>query len=244
MSAHKARRVIDQIRGRSYEETLMILELMPYRACYPIFKLVYSAAANASFNMGSNEANLVISKAEVNEEFIAGQLKNRVSFRKAMKKAIELTEQADTKGIQVQIAGRIDGKEIARVEWIREGRVPLQTIRAKIDYCSYTVRTIYGALEPAWITSRQIEAGRRAMTRNARRGGKIWVRIFPDKPVTVRPAETRMGSGKGSPEYWVAVVKPGRILYEMGGVTENIARRAISIAASKMPIRAQFIISG
>nr|UGS81248.1 30S ribosomal protein S3 [Himatanthus sp. NT-2021a] len=79
-------------------------------------------------------------------EFIAGQLKNRVSFRKAMKKAIELTEQADTKGIQVHIAGRIDGKEIARVEWIREGRVPLQTIRAKIDYCSYTVRTIYGVL--------------------------------------------------------------------------------------------------
>nr|YP_010928908.1 ribosomal protein S3 [Ginoria nudiflora]WKK47927.1 ribosomal protein S3 [Ginoria nudiflora] len=79
-------------------------------------------------------------------EFIAGQLKNRVSFRKAMKKAIELTEQADTKGIQVQIAGRIDGKEIARVEWIREGRVPLQTIRAKIDYCCYTARTIYGVL--------------------------------------------------------------------------------------------------
>jgi small subunit ribosomal protein S3 len=79
-------------------------------------------------------------------EFIAGQLKNRVSFRKAMKKAIELTEQANTKGIQVQIAGRLDGKEIARAEWIREGRVPLQTIRAKIDYCSYTVRTIYGVL--------------------------------------------------------------------------------------------------
>ncbi|KAL3516384.1 hypothetical protein ACH5RR_023286 [Cinchona calisaya] len=100
------------------------------------------------------------------------------------------------------------------------------------------------ALEPAWITARQIEAGRRAMTRNVRRGGKIWVRIFPDKPVTVRPAETRMGSGKGSLEYWVAVVKPGRILYEMGGVTENIARTAISIAASKMPIRTQFIILG
>nr|YP_010490083.1 ribosomal protein S3 [Koenigia lichiangensis]UWM11212.1 ribosomal protein S3 [Koenigia campanulata var. fulvida]UWM11724.1 ribosomal protein S3 [Koenigia lichiangensis] len=79
-------------------------------------------------------------------EFIAGQLKNRVSFRKAMKKAIELTEQADTKGIQIQIAGRIDGKEIARIEWIREGRVPLQTIHAKIDYCAYTVRTIYGVL--------------------------------------------------------------------------------------------------
>lgn len=82
------------------------------------------------------------------------------------------------------------------------------------------------------------------MTRNVRRGGKIWVRIFPDKPVTVRPAETRMGAGKGSPEYWVAVVKPGRILYEMTGVTENIARGAISIAASKMPLRTQFIISG
>nr|ASA35034.1 ribosomal protein L16 [Isotoma hypocrateriformis] len=100
------------------------------------------------------------------------------------------------------------------------------------------------ALEPAWITSRQIEAGRRAMTRNARRGGKIWVRIFPDKAVTVRAAETRMGSGKGSPEYWVVVVKPGRILYEIGGVTENIARRAISIAGAKMPIRTQFILSG
>nr|WPS93351.1 ribosomal protein L16 [Crassula expansa subsp. fragilis] len=99
------------------------------------------------------------------------------------------------------------------------------------------------ALEPTWITSRQIEAGRRAMTRNVRRGGKIWVRIFPDKPVTVRPAETRMGSGKGSPEYWVAVVKPGRILYEMGGLPENIARKAIQIAASKMPIRTQFILS-
>nr|YP_010230349.1 ribosomal protein L16 [Orostachys japonica]QST20383.1 ribosomal protein L16 [Orostachys japonica]UZN44264.1 ribosomal protein L16 [Orostachys japonica var. polycephala] len=99
------------------------------------------------------------------------------------------------------------------------------------------------ALEPTWITSRQIEAGRRAMTRNVRRGGKIWVRIFPDKPVTVRPAETRMGSGKGSPEYWVAVVKPGRILYEIGGVAENVARKAIQIAASKMPIQTQFILS-
>nr|YP_010760411.1 ribosomal protein L16 [Cuscuta micrantha]WEY30350.1 ribosomal protein L16 [Cuscuta micrantha] len=99
------------------------------------------------------------------------------------------------------------------------------------------------ALEPAWITSRQIEAGRRAMTRNARRGGKIWVRIFPDKPVTIRPAETRMGSGKGSPEFWVSVVKPGRIIYEMDGVTKTIAKRAIAIAASKMPIRTQFLCS-
>uniref|UniRef100_UPI003002EFB1 ribosomal protein S3 n=1 Tax=Nemophila menziesii TaxID=79376 RepID=UPI003002EFB1 len=105
------------------------------------------------FNWVNRKLNIAITRIEkpygnpnILAEFIAGQLKNRVSFRKAMKKAIELTEQADTKGIQVQIAGRIDGKEIARVEWIREGRVPLQTIRAKIDYCAYTVRTIYGVL--------------------------------------------------------------------------------------------------
>nr|YP_010550416.1 ribosomal protein L16 [Styrophyton caudatum]YP_010551286.1 ribosomal protein L16 [Allomorphia arborescens]YP_010551666.1 ribosomal protein L16 [Allomorphia inaequata]UTM94953.1 ribosomal protein L16 [Allomorphia sp. 828]UTM92561.1 ribosomal protein L16 [Styrophyton caudatum]UTM93621.1 ribosomal protein L16 [Allomorphia arborescens]UTM94001.1 ribosomal protein L16 [Allomorphia inaequata] len=111
---------------------------------------------------------------------------------------------------------------------------------SRISFGKYALQ----ALEPAWITSRQIEAGRRAMTRNVRRGGKIWVCIFPDKPVTLRPTETRMGSGKGSPEYWVAVVKPGRILYEMGEVGENIARKAISIAASKMPIRTLFIMSG
>nr|YP_009514351.1 ribosomal protein L16 [Macrosolen cochinchinensis]AXB38633.1 ribosomal protein L16 [Macrosolen cochinchinensis] len=99
------------------------------------------------------------------------------------------------------------------------------------------------ALEPAWITSRQIEAGRRAMSRNARRCGKVWVRIFPDKSITVKPTETRMGSGKGSPEYWVAVIKPSRILYEMGEITENIARKSISIATSKMPIQTKFIIS-
>nr|YP_009389713.1 30S ribosomal protein S3 [Silene wilfordii]ANG08142.1 30S ribosomal protein S3 [Silene wilfordii] len=104
-------------------------------------------------NCVSRKLNIAISRIakpyghpKILAEFIAGQLKNRVSFRKAMKKAIELTEQADTKGIQIQIAGRIDGKEIARIEWIREGRVPLQTIRAKMDYCAYTVRTIYGVL--------------------------------------------------------------------------------------------------
>lgn len=104
-------------------------------------------------NCGNRKLNIAITRItnayghpNILAEFIAGQLKNRVSFRKAMKKAIELTEQAGTKGVQVQIAGRIDGKEIARVEWIREGRVPLQTIQAKIDYCSYTVRTIYGVL--------------------------------------------------------------------------------------------------
>lgn len=98
------------------------------------------------------------------------------------------------------------------------------------------------ALEPSWITSRQIEAGRRAMTRYIRRGGKIWIRIFPDKPVTMRPAETRMGSGKGSPEYWVAVVKPGRILFEIQGVSEEIAREAMRLASHKMPIKTKFIV--
>lgn len=98
------------------------------------------------------------------------------------------------------------------------------------------------ALEPAWITARQIEAGRKTMTRYARRSGKIWVRIFPDKPVTVKTAKNRMGCGKGNPEYWIVVVKPGRILYEMVGVSETVARAAMSIAAYKMPIRTQFII--
>lgn len=97
------------------------------------------------------------------------------------------------------------------------------------------------ALEPCWITSRQIEASRRAMTRYIRRGGKIWIRIFPDKPITMRPAETRMGSGKGSPEYWVAVVKPGRILFEIAGVAEETAREAMRLAAYKLPIKTKFI---
>ena len=98
------------------------------------------------------------------------------------------------------------------------------------------------AHEPAWITSRQIEASRRAMTRYIRRGGQIWIRIFPDKPVTMRPAETRMGSGKGNPEFWVAVVKPGRILFEIGGVTEEIAREAMRLASFKLPIKTKFIV--
>jgi len=97
------------------------------------------------------------------------------------------------------------------------------------------------AQEPSWITSRQIEASRRAMNRYIRRGGKIWIRVFPDKPVTMRPAETRMGSGKGNPEYWVAVVKPGRILFEIAGVTEEIAREAMRLASHKLPIKTKFI---
>ena len=97
------------------------------------------------------------------------------------------------------------------------------------------------ALEPAWITSRQIEAARIAMTRYTRRGGQVWIKIFPDKPVTRKPAETRMGSGKGSPEYWVAVVKPGRVMFEIAGVPEETAREALRLAMHKLPIKCKFV---
>ena len=97
------------------------------------------------------------------------------------------------------------------------------------------------ATEPAWVTANQIEAARIAMTRYVKRGGKVWIKIFPDKPITEKPAETRMGSGKGSPEYWVAVVKPGRVMFEMGGVTEEQAREAMRLASHKLPIKCKFV---
>ena len=98
------------------------------------------------------------------------------------------------------------------------------------------------ALEPAWITSNQIEAARIAMTRYIRRGGNVWIKIFPDKPITEKPAETRMGSGKGSPEYWVAVVKPGRVLFEIAGVPEETAREALRLASHKLPCKTKFVV--
>ena len=97
------------------------------------------------------------------------------------------------------------------------------------------------AQEPCWITSRQIEAARVAITRHMKRSGKLWIRIFPDKPITIKPAETRMGKGKGNPEYWVAVVKPGRILFELEGVSEEVARRAVQLGSAKMPTRMKFL---
>ena len=107
----------------------------------------------------------------------------------------------------------------------------------KIAYGTFALQ----ALEPGWLTSRQIEAGRRTITRYAKRGGKLWIRVFPDKPITMRPAETRMGSGKGSPEYWVAVVRPGRILYEMTGVPLTLAKEAMRNASYKMPVKTTFL---
>ena len=97
------------------------------------------------------------------------------------------------------------------------------------------------ALEPAWITSNQIEAARIAMTRYTKRGGQVWIKIFPDKPITEKPAETRMGSGKGSPEYWVAVVKPGRVMFEIAGVSEEVAREALRLASHKLPIKTKIV---
>lgn len=98
------------------------------------------------------------------------------------------------------------------------------------------------ATEPGWITNRQIEAARVAMTRHIRRGGKVWIRIFPDKPVTKKPAETRMGKGKGNPEFWVAVVRPGRVMFEIEGVPEELARRAFELAAAKLPVKCRFVV--
>ena len=112
-----------------------------------------------------------------------------------------------------------------------------ETRGTKLEFGQYALQ----AVEPGWITSRQIEAARRAMTREIKRGGNVWIKIFPDKPITAKPAETRMGSGKGSPEYWVAVVKPGRIMFEMGGVSEEVAKEAMRLASHKLPIKTKFV---
>ena len=122
-------------------------------------------------------------------------------------------------------------------------RVQRGRMKGKATRGNFVSNGSYGlqALEPGWITSNQIEAARIAMTRYIKRGGQVWIKIFPDKPVTEKPAETRMGSGKGSPEYWVAVVKPGRVLFEMDGVTEDQAREAMRLAAHKLPLKCKFV---
>ena len=127
-----------------------------------------------------------------------------------------------------------------RVKYRRQQRGRLKGAAHRgtaVNYGDYGL----AALEPAWITSNQIEAARIAMTRYIKRGGKVWIKIFPDKPITEKPAETRMGSGKGSPEYWVAVVKPGRVLFEMDGISEEVAKEAMRLAGHKLPIKTKFI---
>lgn len=121
---------------------------------------------------------------------------------------------------------------------VQRGRMTGKALRGnKVSHGEYGLQ----ALEPAWIKSNQIEAARIAMTRYIKRGGQVWIKIFPDKPVTEKPAETRMGSGKGSPEYWVAVVKPGRVMFEIAGVPEETAREALRLAANKLPIKCKFV---
>ncbi len=121
---------------------------------------------------------------------------------------------------------------------VMRGRMTGKATRGtEVTYGEYGLQ----ALSPAWITSNQIEAARIAMTRYIKRGGQVWIKIFPDKPITEKPAETRMGSGKGSPEYWVAVVKPGRVMFEIGGVSEEVAREAMRLAAHKLPVKCKFV---
>ena len=128
-------------------------------------------------------------------------------------------------------------KRVKRRKQFR-GRLKGRAMRGnKITYGDFGIV----AMEPSWITSNQIGAARIAMTRFVKRGGKVWIKIFPDKPVTAKPAETRMGSGKGSPEYWVAVVKPGRVMFELGGVSEEIAREALRLATHKLPIKCKIV---
>ena len=304
--------------------------------------------------------------AQLIGESVAMQLEKRVAFRRAMRKAVESALRFGARGIKVRVSGRLNGAEIARSEWYLHGQLPLQTLRADIDYGFAEAFTTYGAigvkvwlykgerlaprigreedyrdaaaspgarvevascqfprrdgrvnvsatepfshsglsplnsglersegwqalgvgpqrkkrgfvimlmpkkvkyrkqqrgrmrgkawrgsdvsfgdyglkaLEPCWLTDRQIEAARVAMTRFIKRGGKIWIRVFPDKPITKKPQETRMGKGKGAPEQWVCVVRPGRILFEMEGVNETDARQAMRLAAAKLPIKTKF----
>jgi large subunit ribosomal protein L16 len=127
-----------------------------------------------------------------------------------------------------------------RVRWRKEQR---GSMRGKAKGGTRVTFGEYGlmATEPGWITARQIEAARVAMTRKIRRGGKVWINLFPDKPVTQKPAETRMGSGKGNPEFWVAVVRPGRVMFEMAGVDEDLAREAMRLAGNKLPVKTKFV---
>ncbi len=273
--------------------------------------------------------------AKLVAQSIAEQLQNRVAFRRAMKRALTSAMRSGAKGVKIQVSGRLGGSEMARTEHYSDGRVPLHTLRANIDYGFYEARTTAGrigvkcwinkgevmpegfrsdqvpadgepqgaprgrggrrqpsrrpgprrarrrrrslmlmpkrvkhrkqmrgrmrgntkggstvafgeyglkSLDRGWITNRQIEAARVAMTRKIKRGGKVWINVFPDKPYTKKPAETRMGSGKGNPEGWVAVVKPGKVMFELAGVPEDLAREALRLAGHKLPVRTKFVM--
>jgi len=198
---------------------------------------------NRQITINVIEVENVNSNASLIADLVVQQLEDRVAFRRAIREALKCAQDNEVNGIKVQISGRLNGAEMARTEWIREGRVPLQTLRADIDYATKEANTIYGILGvKVWITSRQIEATRRTISRYTKRGASLWIRIFPDKTVTARAAESRMGSGKGSVDYWVATVKPGTILFEISSVPEEVARAAFNLAAYKLPIKTKFII--
>ena len=288
--------------------------------------------------------------AKLVAQSIAEQLQNRVAFRRAMKRALTSAMRSGAQGCKVQVSGRLGGAEMARTEGYSDGRVPLHTLRANIDYGFFEARTTTGrigvkcwinkgevmpegfrtnqleeedggpqgqrggrpggdrggrggdrggasaaaaaarwrprrtarrrwslmlmpkrvkhrkqmrgrmrgntkggstvafgeyglkSLDRGWITNRQIEAARVAMTRKIKRGGKVWINVFPDKPYTKKPAETRMGSGKGNPEGWVAVIKPGKVMFELAGVPEDLAREALRLAGHKLPVRTKFVM--
>ena len=159
----------------------------------------------------------------------------------------EITTIAAVRDAAITGATELPEKEDAEMlmpKRVKYRRVQRGRLKGKASRGNTLTNGSYGlvALEPAWITSNQIEAARIAMTRYTRRGGKVWIKIFPDKPITEKPAETRMGSGKGSPEYWVAVVKPGRIMFEMEGVAPEVAREAMRLASHKLPIKCKFIM--
>ena len=183
-------------------------------------------------------------------EGIARQLEQRVAFRRAQKQAIQRTMRAGAKGIKTQVSGRLNGADIARSEGYSEGTVPLHTLRADIDYAWEEAKGgkevafgEYGlqATTSHWITNRQIEAARIAMTRYMKRGGKVWIKIFPHKSYTAKAIGVRMGSGKGAPEGWVAPVKRGKIMFEIAGVPEEVAREALRLASHKLPVKTKFV---
>ena len=203
------------------------------------------AMLGTSVSVNVIEVKNIDTDAQLVAENIAGQLERRISFRRAMKQSIGRTMRLGVKGIKIMVSGRLGGAEIARSEQYHEGTIPLQTLRADIDYGFAEANTTYGKIGvKVWIYKGEVlsEVSRTGERRDNRRSKKqVWIKIFPDKPITEKPAETRMGSGKGSPEYWVAVVKPGRVLFEMDGVSEEIAKEAMRLASHKLPIKCRFV---
>ncbi|MEZ5631434.1 MAG: 30S ribosomal protein S3 [Burkholderiaceae bacterium] len=209
-----------------------------------------------------------VRKPEVNAQLIADnitqQLEKRIMFRRAMKRAMQNAMRLGAQGIKIMSAGRLNGIEIARTEWYREGRVPLHTLRADIDYGFSEAKTTYGVIGvKVWVykgdnlgrndapsldstprpegEERRPRGPRRPAGDRPARGGRIWIRVFPDKPISTKPAEVRMGNGKGNPEYYVAEIQPGKVLYEIVGVPEELAREAFQLAAAKLPLRTTFV---